>query len=236
MVKDPTGALVARARITVVNNSTAMRQTMQTDEQGWYEFLLPAGTYRLAVEATGFRPYVSDGLVLGPTASLRSDGDAPDGEPGGKRAGERHRNPRWDTASTQVGEGISQEKMTSVPLNGRSFTDLLALQAGVVHASSAQPNAVVMSGCTSTPPSGDLNPGNMSVSGQRETANGLCGQWAARWRRTSTTRPVSFPTWIRLRSFRVLTSNFDAEYGNFSGGQVLVTTKTGRQPDARQRL
>ena len=78
-----------------------------------------------------------------------------------------------DTSSTQVGEGISQDKMTAVPLNGRSFTDLLALQAGVIPASSAQPNAVVMSGATSAPPSGDLNPGNMSVSGQRETANGF---------------------------------------------------------------
>ena len=81
--------------------------------------------------------------------------------------------PGIETTSSQMGETITAAKMTSVPLNGRSFTDLLALQPGVIPASSQQPNAVVMSGCTSTPPSGDLNPGNLSVSGQRETANGF---------------------------------------------------------------
>ena len=76
-----------------------------------------------------------------------------------------------DLSSTKVGETISGKKMDGVPLNGRSFTDLLAIQPGVIPASSQQTNALVMSGCTTTPPSGDLNPGNVSVSGQRETAN-----------------------------------------------------------------
>lgn len=198
---------------------------MQTDEQGWYEFLLPAGTYRLAVEATGFRPYVSDGLVLGPTASLRSDVTL-QMESQEESVLVSDTGIQVDTASTQVGEGISQEKMTSVPLNGRSFTDLLALQAGVVHASSAQPNAVVMSGCTSTPPSGDLNPGNMSVSGQRETANGFVVNGGSVEEDFNNAASV-VPNLDSIAEFRVLTSNFDAEYGNFSGGQVLVTTKTG---------
>ncbi len=56
--------------------------------------------------------------------------------------------PGVETASSQVGETITAAKMTSVPLNGRSFTDLLAMQPGVIPASSQQPNAVVMSGCT----------------------------------------------------------------------------------------
>jgi hypothetical protein len=224
-VKDPTGALVAQARITVVNNGTGARQSMQSDEQGWYEFLLPAGTYRLEVEATGFQSYASDGLVLGPTASLRSDVTLQ------MKSHEESvlvvaSGIQVDTASTQVGEGISQEKMTSVPLNGRSFTDLLALQAGVVPASSAQPNAVVMSGCTSTPPSGDLNPGNMSVSGQRETANGFVVNGGSVEEDFNNAASV-VPNLDSIAEFRVLTSNFDAEYGNFSGGQVLVTTKTG---------
>ena len=127
---------------------------------------------------------------------------------------------------TQIGETITAQKMTSVPLNGRSFTDLLAVQPGVVPASSAQPNAVVMSGCTNTPPSGDLNPGNMSVSGQRETANGFNVNGSVVEEDFNNGTAV-IPNLDSIDDFRVLTSNFDAEYGNFSGGQVLVTTKSG---------
>lgn len=64
-----------------------------------------------------------------------------------------------------MGAVITSEKMTTVPLNGRSYTDLLALQPGVTYSSSGQYGGL--------PISGDLNPGNLSVSGGRESANGF---------------------------------------------------------------
>jgi len=225
IVKDQTGALIPRAQITVVNSGTAAQQTTTSNGEGWYEFLLPAGSYRLQVRASGFQTWQQDALVLGPTASLRTDVELLLG-PQEESVVVSTSGIQVETASTQVGEGISQDKMTIVPLNGRSFTDLLALQAGVIPSSSAQSNAVVMSGCTSTPPSGDLNPGNMSVSGQRETANGFIVNGSSVEEDFNNAASV-VPNLDSLAEFRVLTSNFDAEYGNFSGGQVLVTTKTG---------
>jgi Carboxypeptidase regulatory-like domain len=224
-VTDPSGAVVAHAKVTALNEGTEAQQAVQTDEQGWYEFLLPTGNYRLQAEATGFRPYQQTGLALGPTAPLRADVVL-------QLVSEEETvvvtttDTAIDIVSTQVGEGVSQEKMTAVPLNGRSYTDLLALQAGVIPVSSAQPNAVVMSGCTSTPPSGDLNPGNMSVSGQRETANGFAVNGSSVEEDFNNGTSV-IPNLDSIAEFRVLTSNFDAEFGNFSGGQVLVSTKTG---------
>src|SRR5208283_1205780 len=117
-------------------------------------------------------------------------------------------------------------KLAGVPLNGRSFTDLLALQPGVVPASSRQANAVVMSGCTSTAPSGDLNAGNLSVSGQRETNNGFIVNGSTVEEDFSMGTAL-IPNLDSIQEFRVLTSNFDAEYGNYSGGQIVVTTKSG---------
>jgi hypothetical protein len=114
----------------------------------------------------------------------------------------------------------------AIPLNGRSFTDLLGLQAGVVPQSSKQSNAVVMSGCTTTPPSGDLNPGDVSVSGQRETANGFAVNGGSVEEDFNNIASI-VPNLDSIAEFRVLTSNFDAEYGNFTGGQVLITTKAG---------
>ncbi len=113
-----------------------------------------------------------------------------------------------------------------MPLNGRSFTDLMAVQPGIVPQNTAQPGAVIMIGVASTPPSGDANPGNLSISGQRESSNGF------RVNGSDVEEDVNMGTSIvpnldAIDSFRVLTSNFDAEYGNSSGGQVLVVTKSG---------
>ena len=131
-----------------------------------------------------------------------------------------------ETTSTQLGETLETKKIVGVPLNGRSFTDLMAMQPGIVPANTAQPGAVIMTGVASTPPSGDANPGNLSISGQRESSNGF------RVNGSDAEEDVNMGTSIvpnldSIESFRVLTSNFDAEYGNSSGGQVLVTTKSG---------
>jgi hypothetical protein len=131
-----------------------------------------------------------------------------------------------ETTSTQIGETLDTKKIESVPLNGRSFTDLMAVQPGIVPMSTAQPGAVIMTGVASTPPSGDANPGNLSISGQREASNGF------RVNGSDVEEDVNMgssimPNLDSIDSFRVLTSNFDAEYGNSSGGQVLVTTKAG---------
>jgi hypothetical protein len=131
-----------------------------------------------------------------------------------------------ETTSTQLGETLESKKIESVPLNGRSFTDLMAVQPGIVPVNTAQPGAVIMTGVASTPPSGDANPGNLSISGQREASNGF------RVNGSDVEEDVNMGTSIvpnldAIDSFRVLTSNFDAEYGNSSGGQVLVTTKAG---------
>ncbi|MGD0891749.1 MAG: carboxypeptidase regulatory-like domain-containing protein [Terracidiphilus sp.] len=131
-----------------------------------------------------------------------------------------------ETTSTQLGETLESKKIEGVPLNGRSFTDLMAVQPGIVPMNTAQPGAVIMTGVASTPPSGDANPGNLSISGQREASNGF------RVNGSDVEEDVNMGTSIvpnldAIDSFRVLTSNFDAEYGNSSGGQVLVTTKAG---------
>jgi len=73
-----------------------------------------------------------------------------------------------------MGEVITGTQITSVALNGRSFTDLLALQPGIVPMSTQQPDSIVMAGASvAIAPSGGLNPGNQSISGQREDANGF---------------------------------------------------------------
>jgi carboxypeptidase family protein len=225
-VSDPTGAVISGAAVVLSNTETGATSQTLTGGDGTYSFTaLPGGRYCLEITSPGFRSHQEGPLELGVGATLKSGATL-------ELASETTMTEvsaetiQIDLTTTQVGETITAEKMTSVPLNGRSFTDLLAVQPGVVPASSAQANAVVMSGCTNTPPSGDLNPGNMSVSGQRETANGFNVNGSVVEEDFNNGTAV-IPNLDSIDDFRVLTSNFDAEYGNFSGGQVLVTTKSG---------
>ncbi|MDR3764129.1 MAG: carboxypeptidase regulatory-like domain-containing protein [Acidobacteriota bacterium] len=221
-ITDPSGAVVPGATVEARNGANGAMVSAITDEAGNYRMSLPGGLYDLTVRATGFRTARRNGVA--PTeAALDVQLEL---EQQTEELSVTVDAPGIEVESATVGETISAKKMTEVPLNGRSFTDLLAMQAGVVPASSAQPNAVVMSGCTSTPPSGDLNPGNLSVSGQRETSNGFTVN-GSNVEEAFNNGTAVVPNLDSIQDFKVLTSSFDAEFGNYSGGQVLVETKQG---------
>ncbi|HWA96152.1 MAG TPA: TonB-dependent receptor [Terracidiphilus sp.] len=224
VVHDPSGAVIPSAHVTATETATGVAHEGTADEAGVYRMELPAGTYRLRVTANGFQTLESNGVAVHaavPThdvvlqLAIQEETVEVTGT-----------NDSMDVAATQVGGSVSQEKLIAMPVNGRGFTDLLGLQAGVIPQSSKQSNAVVMSGCTSAPPSGDLNPGDMSVSGQRETANGFLVNGSSVEEDFNNFASV-LPNLDSIAEFQVLTSNFNAEYGNFSGGQILVHTKSG---------
>ena len=225
-VHDATGSLVPGAAVTVFGTGPEAVAGSQTDEQGAFSILLPApGSYQLEIQANGFKVYRAPVVAAcgSPSASLEVvlaiAGNSQTVEVTADALAA-------ETTSTQLGEALNSQKIQGVPLNGRSFTDLMAVQPGIVPVNSAQPGAVIMTGVATTPPSGDANPGNLSISGQRESSNGF------RVNGSDVEEDVNMGTSIlpnldAIDSFRVLTSNFDAEYGNSSGGQVLVTTKAG---------
>ncbi len=225
-VLDPSDAVIPGATIVISNVETGVRQTTASNSDGFYSLsALPPGQYQIEARQSGFRPTVQSGLILETDKALEVNLKLELGQQS-TAVTVTESGLRVDTADTTMGETITTSKMASVPLNGRSFTDLLALQPGVVPASSQQPNAVVMSGCTRTAPSGDLNAGNLSVSGQRETSNGFVVN-GSNVEEDFSMGTALVPNLDSIQEFRVLTSNFDAEYGNYSGGQIVVTTKSG---------
>ena len=132
-----------------------------------------------------------------------------------------------ETVSTQLGDVVTGKQMTTVALNGRSFTDLLALQPGIVPTTTQEPESIVMAGASvAIQPSGTLNPGNQSISGQREDSNGfLVNGGDVKELMNGGTSVV--PNLDSIAEFRILTNNFDAEYGNYAGGVINVITKSG---------
>jgi hypothetical protein len=132
-----------------------------------------------------------------------------------------------DTVATHLGELVTGAQMTSLPLNGRSYTDLLPIQPGVVPVTTLQANSVIMAGVTGTiAPSGDLNPGNLSIDGQRESSNGFMVNGIDVQEHMNGGTSI-VPNLDSIDEFRVLTNNFDPEYGNYNGGMVTVITKSG---------
>ena len=226
VVHDSTGALIPGAAVVVDEPGAGAVATSQTDELGAFRVALPAaGTYQLEIQANGFLVYRAPVSVnpAAPSANLdvalAVDGKTMTVEVTADALAA-------ETTSTQLGESLDTKKIEAVPLNGRSFTDLMAVQPGIVPQNTSQPGAVIMTGVASAPPSGNANPGNLSISGQRESSNGF------RVNGSDVEEDVNMGTSIvpnldAIGSFRVLTSNFDAEYGNSSGGQILVTTKSG---------
>jgi hypothetical protein len=226
VVHDATGSVIPGADVIVRQAGTEAALTAESDAEGQFHLLAPAaGSYTVEVKAVGFALYrgpaeVSDAApaaTLDVTLSVDANAVTVEVTANALAA---------ETTSTQLGETLDTKKLTGVPLNGRSFTDLMAVQPGIVPVNTAQPGAVIMTGVATTPPSGNANPGNLSISGQRENSNGF------RVNNSDVEEDVNMGTSIvpnldAIDSFRVLTSNFDAEYGNSSGGLVLVTTKSG---------
>jgi hypothetical protein len=225
-VVDPAGAAVSGVEVVAHRAGVATLWRTVTDDQSRHTIAgLPAGNYEIEAAAAGFQPYHRGAVSVTAGASTRLDivfALAAHSEAVEVTASAS----QIDTSDMQVGEPLTNAKASAVPLNSCSYTDLLALAPGVAPLSSRQPNAVVMSGCTNTPPSGDINPGNLSVNGQRETSNGFYINGSAGQEDFNMGAAI-VPNLDSISELRVLTGSFDAQYGNFSGGQVLVSTKSG---------
>lgn len=226
-VKDITGAVIPSATVRLSNLAQGTENKSQSDANGWYTFpSLPVGRYDLQIEAPGFKIERRSGLVIDADSVLKIDAVL---QVAGKAQEVTVESSaiRVETESTQMGEVLNSQTMTAVPLNGRSYTDLLALEPGIVPKSTQTPDSIIMAGATvAIAPSGGLNPGNQSISGQREDANGFMVN-GGDVKELMNGGTLIVPNLDSIAEFRVLTNNFDAEYGNYSGGIVNVITKSG---------
>ena len=225
-VKDATGAVIPKASVSIIDAETSVRQVLTTDDNGAFSFLnVQVGRYNLEVTADGFRPYQRTGITVDANSALNIDAVLEVG-PRSDAVTVVDNQIHVDTTNTQIGEVITGTQITAVPLNGRSYTDLLALQPGVAPVTSITNETVQDVGASALSPSGDLNPGTISINGQREFANAFIVNGSDVEEDVNMGAAV-IPNLDSIAEFRILTSNFDAEYGEFSGGQINVVTKSG---------
>ena len=230
-IRDPSGAVVPGAAVTLINTALKTEFSAISDGRGFYSFpTVPVGHYDLTVAAAGFKTQEKKNLTVDTDAVLKIDVALQIGQRSETVtvvATEAATEAQVDTMATNLGELVTGNQMTSLPLNGRSYTDLLADQPGVAPISTLLPNSVIMAGVTGgLSPSGDLNPGNLSIDGQRESSNGFLvnGIDVQEHMNGGTSIVANLDS---IEEFKVLTNNFDPEYGNYNGGIVTVVTKSG---------
>ncbi|HEY4950724.1 MAG TPA: carboxypeptidase regulatory-like domain-containing protein [Candidatus Acidoferrales bacterium] len=227
LVKDQTDAVIAGATVVAANAATGVKQTTKTDEQGNYTFpVLPVGQYVIEVTADGFKPYKTRGFTIDINTALTVDVTmqvSDQNETVTVTDGAAH----VETSDTQLGQVINSQQITSIPLNGRSYTDLFATQVGVTPlTTSGAGNSTSGGGFGTVPAAGNADTGQISINGQRESANGFTLNGVS-VQETIGQQAGIIPNLDSIAQFRILNSNADAEYGNYSGGLISVVTKSG---------
>jgi len=225
-VKDASNAVVPRATVEAANTDSGVRYRQATNGRGFYSFPdLPIGRYNLVIEKIGFKPYQRTGVSIDAGSTVTVDAVLEIGEQV-RAVSVSETAVHAETSDTQLGEVIGGAKMSTMPLNGRSYTDLLALQPGVAPVTSLTSDTQQDVGVSALSPSGELNPGTISINGQREFSNAFIVNGSDAEEDVNSGTAI-VPNLDSIAEFRLLTSSFEAEYGGYSGGQINVVTKSG---------
>jgi hypothetical protein len=208
-VKDASGGMVAGASVTLTNEATNVSRTTKTDGEGNYLFSqVPVGTYRLTIERDGFKKHVQSGITLELNQNGRSDVTLDVGQATEVievSAGV----PQVDTTGAMLGKVEDTKRIEDLPLVDRDTLQLGLLQAGVF---------------APDPDDGSGNP--FSVSGQRSESLTFLLDGADNTNFLSNNIVVS-PNPDAVAEFKILTNNYDAEFGRSSGGIVNQVIKSG---------
>src|SRR5437016_5577869 len=227
VVRDRSQAVVAGTHVQATNVNTNLSQETTSASDGTFRILaLPVGKYRLTATLAGFRTFTATDIDLKVNDQLHFDVTLQIGSLAENVTVEAN-SVQVETESTQLGDVIESKKMLSLPLNGRSYLDLLGLQAGVVPVTSGsmqqdRPVSGYIGGCTGC----STSTGNLSVDGLRETANAFLVNGGD----VSEGRNLGaglVPNIDSVEEFRLITNSFDAEYGKFSGAVMNTITKSG---------
>jgi hypothetical protein len=218
-VTDNTGAVLPGAAVTV-HNGAGLTQTANTNERGEYSFTgLPAGTYSLTVSAPAFKDFRTEGVTLSADQNISLDAIL---EPAGTSTSvnvEGQKVSQVETETSQIVGNITQKELVSLGLNGRNFTQLIALTPGVSNQTGQDEAKVGVTGSVRYSVNGGrVEYNSFNVDGGDVLNAGLNGNQSTL---------IVYPSLDALNEVQVLTSNYGAMYGRSASGTVLATTKSG---------
>ena len=216
-VKDPSGAAVTGAAVVVTSPERGITRQMSTNSTGEYsEPALPPGSYNILVSAPGFKKYQAKGVTLDVAEKARVDVTLEVGSISTEVIVQGENVAQVETQSSELAGTVTGKEITQLELNGRNFTTLVSLVPGVSNQTGQDEPSVGINGSVSFSMNGgrveynawELDGGDNMDNGSNGTLN-------------------VYPSVDAIAEFKVLTSNYGAQYGRNGSGTVEVETKGG---------
>ena len=233
-VTDPGGNLILNADVEIANDATGVIYSAKTNGSGMYLIpILPPGHYHVQVSRAGFKTIIKADVVLNVQSAVALNFVLPVGATSESLTVDAA-SPAMNTTDASVSTVVDRKFVENIPLNGRSFQDLISLTPGVVTQSPQSTSQVVGVG------------GDFSVNGQRTQSNyytvdgvtantgagngGGVSEAATGGTIAASTALGTTQTLISvdaLQEFRVQSSTYSAEFGRSPGGQFSFVTRAG---------
>jgi hypothetical protein len=232
-ITDPAGSFIIGATVEIANDETGVFYSARTNGSGMYSVpILPPGHYHVQVSKQGFKTIIKPDVVLNVQSAVALNFVLPIGSTSQSITVEAGSS-LLNTTDASVSTVIDRKFVENIPLNGRSFQDLIAMTPGVVNQSPQAQSSLAYGG-------------DFSVNGQRTESNyysvdgvsantgagngyggpqaGLSGSLAASTALGTTQSLLSVDA---LQEFRVQSSTYSAEFGRSPGGQFALSTRSG---------
>jgi hypothetical protein len=216
-VTDPSGAAVANAQVTIASPERGITRTAEANGSGDYLFAaLPVGTYDMTITSQGFKKYQAKGIKLDVGQKARNDVKLVVGAAQELVNVEGTNVAQVETQTSDLSGTVTGKQITQLQLNGRNFTQLVTLVPGVSNQTGQDEGTVGIYGNVAFSVNGgrteynnwELDGGDNMDNGSNETLN-------------------VYPSLEAIAEFKVLTSNYGAQYGRNGSGTVEVETKSG---------
>jgi len=216
-VKDPSGAAVAGATVVVTSPERGINRQTTTNSTGEYnEAALSPGSYDVIVTATGFKKFQVKDAKLEVGEKARIDVTLEVGSISTEVVVQGDNVAQVETQSSELAGTVTGKEITQLELNGRNFTTLVTLVPGVSNQTGADEAGVGITGSVSYSMNGGrIEYNNWELDGGDNMDNGSNGSLNV------------YPSIDAIAEFKVLTSNYGAQYGRNGSGTVEVETKSG---------
>lgn len=215
IVKDPSGAVVTGANVTVTNEGTGFERKTTTNESGFYTITnIQPGFYKVAVEAAGFKKFETTRNRLEAAISRQVNVDLTVGQVSESVTVEANA-AQLNTESAAVGKTVDQTQIQNLALNGRNPLFLAVLKPGVRRGSP-------MNGF-----SYGLDSGGLTINGGRSQDSLITFDGAVGIRTRANGTSIGTADADTVQEVQVLTANYSAEYGRSSAGQIRMVTRSG---------
>jgi hypothetical protein len=221
-VTDPQNAVVPNAEVQVINEESSVRFSTKTDSNGNYTVpYLPAGHYQIIVKVEGFSPSVNSGVALGMGQAFFYNVHLTVGEAQATTVNVNSGNELTElhTENAEVSGTITGKEVQGIQLNGRNFSQLIALAPGVSNQTQQDEARVGMAGSVAYSVNGGRTEYNsFQVDGSETLNTGI--------NKDHSTLIVT-PSIDAIQEIKVLTSNYGAQYPSTGNGTTIVTIKSG---------